>query len=307
MALDLVDFRWFVTVVDEGTFGRAAELLGVSQPSLSRRIAAMEKQLGVPLFSRERRQIELTHAGRALAREARGVLAEAQLAIDIARGAARGVSGHLRIAYRSTYRYRMLPRALRRLHDRDPDALVTVVDATMSEMFSLVRSREVDVALAIALGLPDDLASDVLRHSPVVAALPEDHPLARRARLELTDLKAETFIEVTATAVTDYPSVMRAVCTQAGFEPRIAITVDSADLLVACVAAGVGVALIYGDNDIPIEGVRYFPLSADTTRVQFFASYRAENDNPLLRPFLRDLHEVAMPALMVPRLSARRG
>ena len=92
MIVDLHDLEWFLAIVDAGTFGRAADALRVSQPSLSRRVAAMERKLGVALFSRERRQIELTPAGRALAREARGLLADAQAMVDLARCAARGVS-----------------------------------------------------------------------------------------------------------------------------------------------------------------------------------------------------------------------
>ena len=283
---ELRDLECFLAVADEGNFSRAASILKISQPSLSRRIASLERELGVPLFSRARRQIALTPAGRALAREARAVFAETRTAIDVVRAAARGVSGHLRIGYRSAFRYRILPQALRMMRERHPDVALTVSGGASSDMLDEVRARTIDVALVTSPDGPDDLAVEVLKEVPIVVALPAGHRLARRRIVELEDLAGEPFVDIGESDVPAYRGTMRRLCARAGFTPRIAAQVESADLLVACVAAGIGVGLTFDLRDIPLEGLVYRELRPGGTTIRFMAVHRRGNDNPVLPAFL---------------------
>src|SRR6202048_5355059 len=104
---ELRDLQRFLAVAEQRNFGRAAAILGMSQPPLTRQIHELERELGVTLFSRARRQIELTPAGHALAREARALLAQARVAAQIAREAAEGQSGRLRGGCRGVARFRL--------------------------------------------------------------------------------------------------------------------------------------------------------------------------------------------------------
>jgi DNA-binding transcriptional LysR family regulator len=295
MVIDLEDLEWLVAIVDTGSFGRAAEAVGVSQPSLSRRIAGMEKRLGAPLFSRARRQVELTEAGRVLVQEARGVLAGASAAVEAARAAARGISGTLRIGYRSAFRYDILPRAMRALAERQPATAITVSNGSVSEILDRVRLRQLDVGLVVTPIAPADLEVDVLRRLPLAVALPHGHRLEDRHTVDLVDLAGDPFIDITG-EVAGYSEIVHAICAQAGFTPRVVAAVDSAELLVGCVQRGLGVALIYPDDDVPITGVTYRPIRPAGPTIQYLAVYRGENDNPALREFLGVLG-----------LSARRG
>ena len=294
MTIDLEDLEWFLAIVDEGTFGRAAEMLGVSQPSLSRRVASLEKGLGVPLFSRERRQVELTAAGRTLAREARGLLADARIAVDATRGAGR-VSGHLRIAYRSAFRYRILPVAMRMMCEAHPDASMAIAAGPYEMLLTQVRSREIDVALMAGPTAPSDLAVEVLRRTALVAALPGEHRLAAQKTIALRELAGEPFISISEAEVAEYGGVLRRICAEAGFTPRIVANADSADMMVACVAAGMGVAVIYGDNDMPIPNAVFRPVRPGAFAIDFMAVYRQGNDNPVLPDFLAFLRQAAAP------------
>ena len=303
MKVDLADLEWFLAIVDCGTFSRAAQALRVSQPSLSRRIAAMERAIGATLFSRERRQIELTAAGRVLAREARGLLGEARAAIDAARGAARGASGTLRIGYRSAFRRRILPRAIAALRAGRPDSALVLSSASVDTMLAGVRSRELDVALYVSSIGVSDLAVDVLRTVPIVVALPDGHRLARREVVDVRNLSREMFVAVSEADVPDYLTVIARLCERAGFAPHVVVTVDSADMKLACVAAGVGITLCFGENDGSIDGVTFRAIRPAGPPIQFQAVYRDANDNPLLHDFVRLLHDAS--GVAAPRAAPR--
>jgi DNA-binding transcriptional LysR family regulator len=304
--MQLRDFEWFVAVAEYGTFSRAADALHVSQPALSRRIAALEDELGVPLFSRARRQIELTAAGRALAREARGIVAEARMAVDVARSAARGTFGHLRIGYRSAFRYRLLPGSLKLMRERHPEIGLTVTAAPMGDLIDRLRGRILDVALITWHRDPDGLAVDVLREVPIKVALPERHALANHDVVPLAALADEPFVEIGENDVPGYWSTIRALCEAAGFTPRTVVQVEAADLLVACVSSGVGVGLIYGNEDLPVRGVVFRDIEPRGQPIRFMAVRRRGDDDPVLTRFL-DCVRDAETDLTAERVSARRG
>jgi DNA-binding transcriptional LysR family regulator len=304
--MELRDLEWFVAVAEYGTFNRAADALHVSQPALSRRIAALEDELGVPLFSRARRQIELTAAGRALAREARGIVAEARMAVDVARSAARGTFGHLRIGYRSAFRYRLLPCSLKLMRERHPEIGLTVTAAPMGDLIDRLRGRVLDVALITWDRVPEGLAAEALREVPVKVALPERHPLASKDVVPLAALADEPFVGIGESDVPGYGSTIRALCEAAGFTPRTVAQVDAADLLVACVSSGVGVGLIHVDEDVPVRGVVFRDIEPRGEPVRFLAVRRRGDDDPMSTRFLACLRD-AEAELAAERARGRRA
>ena len=111
--------------------------------------------------------------------------------------------------------------------------------------------------------------------------------------MHVRDPQDEPFLDIGAKEVPDYSVVVRAICAQAGFTPRVVLQVESADLMVACVAAGIGVSLMWMDKDMPIHGVAYRPLRPATPEMKFFAVSRAGNDNPALPAFLECVRRAA--------------
>src|SRR5690606_28958107 len=96
---DLRRLRYFLAVAEELHFGRAAVRVGIAQPALSQQIRRLEEEVGVPLFNRTRRSVELTVAGRAMEPEAQRALAAVEEAMEVARRAARGEAGHLTVGF----------------------------------------------------------------------------------------------------------------------------------------------------------------------------------------------------------------
>ena len=290
---ELRDLERFLAVAEQRNFGRAAAILGMSQPPLTRQIHELERELGVPLFSRARRQIELTPAGHALAREARALLAQARVAAQIARDAAEGTSGRLRVGYRGVARFRIIPAAVRLLNERLPNASVTLAESMTALLLDHVRARVLDMGVLSGPVTFEGLRTATVSRSRIVLALPKGHRLSKRAALNVEDLAEEPFVEVVSYDAIGYHGLVRGICAQAGFVPRVVQEVDSVDTAAACVAAGIGVSLVCAHLDVPFPGVVYRALRPPGPRVDIVAVWRDDDDNPLIRPFVSSLQQVA--------------
>lgn len=288
---ELRDLERFMAIVEHQNFGRAASALGMTQPALSRRIAALESELGAPLFSRERRQIELTPLGELLVREGRAVLAQASLADHAMREAVRGATGHLRIGTRSMARYRLIPEAVRRLRESHPRVAVTVTDPLLGVQLDLLRHGTVDVTVVRGpVDLEDDLSAARLRSDPIVVALPQAHPLSKRDVVEVAELAQETFVEMAPCSSSGLHDVARGIAVRAGFVPRVTQTLDTPDTLAMCVAAEVGIAFMHdASRELVIPGIVYRPLRPQGSTVDLQAVWRADNRNPVIEPFVHYL------------------
>src|SRR5687767_2086529 len=186
--MELRHLRYFVAVAEELHFGRAAVRLHVSQPPLSQQIKALEEELGVQLFQRTRRHVELTDAGRALLPEARAALEQAERAQRVAREAGAGARGRLVIGFVTSASYSVLPAAVRALRRAWPSVEVTLREMVPSAQLEALEWREIDVGL---LRPPVDDARvevEVVLEEPLLVALPARSALARKRGLALGDL-----------------------------------------------------------------------------------------------------------------------
>ncbi|GAC1420677.1 MAG: hydrogen peroxide-inducible genes activator OxyR [Candidatus Velthaea sp.] len=288
LMFELRDLQSFLALAETRNFSRAAERLGIAQPPLSRRIAALEAELGVLLVSREKRQIELTAAGEAFAREARVILAQADLAAAIAREAARGARGHVRLGYVGSTGYDIVPNAIRGFREQHHDATVTLTELLGARQIAALRAGTIDVALIRGPVESGEFAGRRLRADRLVAALPAGHALAARATIRVADLAHEPFVAFNRYGATGLHDLVRGVCAHAGFVPRVVQEVDALDTLLACVAAGIGVALTQDLGAQALGGGAVMrPLRPAAPPVELTAVWRADDANSLV-PVLVD-------------------
>ncbi|HEU4537273.1 MAG TPA: LysR substrate-binding domain-containing protein [Polyangiaceae bacterium] len=192
--LTLRQLEYAVAVAETLGFHRAAERCHVSQPTLSAQVAQLEAALGVQLFERDRRHVIVTPAGARLVERARRVLLEAQ---DLAAAAVRArdpLAGELRVGVIPTVAPYLLPEVTPLLSERYPRLRPVFLEAKTSEVVAGLDAGTLDAGL---LALEADLgpcAHAEVRKDPFVVALPKGHPLARRARVGLADLAAETVL-----------------------------------------------------------------------------------------------------------------
>ena len=230
----LRDLAYFVAVADHGGFTRAAEHLYVSQPTLSKQIAALERSVAAPLFQRGPDGARLTRAGEALLPFARNLLAtaaEAELAVSAARA-------ELTIGFWLSPGNGLLPAALARFARLHPDASVALRRADWSEPWAGVEDRRADMGL---LWWPEGhqvagLGQRRLAADPVQVAMSPSHPLAKRDEVYPEDLRSEVVLH--------YPDDWRWTVPPAppsGPLGRTVRMVRTIDETIECIASGLGV------------------------------------------------------------------
>ncbi len=192
--LSLRDLEYAIAVSQERHFGRAALRCGVSQPALSEQIRKLEGLLGVALFERGRRGVQVTEPGLALLKRADRVLAEAHGLLEIARGAAIPHAGTLHVAAIQTLGPYYLPFLLRELRAATPQLALRFSEGQTDPLLELLRGGAIDVLLA-ALPLPEDgLTTAPLFHEKFALVCPAGHALATHQPLSLADLAAPDLI-----------------------------------------------------------------------------------------------------------------
>jgi DNA-binding transcriptional LysR family regulator len=281
--MELRHLRYFVAVAEEGHITRAAERLGIQQPPLSHQIRALERELGVQLFRRLPRGVELTEAGRAFLEHARACLGRVDEGVEAAKRAARGEQGHLRLAVPPTAPFHpFVPKVIRAFRDAFPMISLAMEESLRMETLERLRGGQVDVAfLRASIAAPEGLVVHPLLEEPMVAALPTGHPLTVANSSDAVPLRAlagETFIAYARDTGPALYEAMAAACLQAGFSPRLGQEAPRITTALSLVATGFGVTLVPASmRRMALEGVTYRDL-AGTTDVRAFLGLMARRD-----------------------------
>ncbi|WP_422748848.1 LysR family transcriptional regulator [Mycobacterium sp. WMMD1722] len=282
--------RYFIAVAEQLNFGRAAELLHISQPPLSAAIKALESRLGVQLLHRTTREVRLTSAGAVFLDRCRLVVAAAGDADAAARQAAEGQAGALRIGAVTSAFTDPLPRALRAYARSHPHVDVSVREVDTHVGVELVQRRELDIALLRQMSTPRECERLTLRTELFVLAAPADWSLPPGIDTDLVVAADLPWIWIPRGRTPDYHDQVAAFCRAAGFTPRAQHFAQSMESQLAMVAAGLGVALVPATSAHAaaarnrITTVRVH----NSVTVELAAVWRSP-DTPLLRGFLDEL------------------
>lgn len=243
--MELRYLRYFVAAAEDLNFSRAARRLHVDQSALSRRIKDLEYELRVSLFTRTRHGVTLTPAGTAFLQEARRLLADADLAVETARRAARGEVGRLDIGYITALSDGLIPRLLRKFRAAYPGVLATLRHMRPAQQIAWLLEGRLDLGF---VGQPNpqyeaELCYEVFRSDPMEVVVPAEHPLARRKRVQLAALAREKFVLMSRPGNPYHYDWIMHHCHKAGFHPNIVQEAEFAQTAIELVAAGYGVAL----------------------------------------------------------------
>ncbi|WP_448720390.1 LysR family transcriptional regulator [Microbacterium natoriense] len=287
--MDLQQLRYVVEVADTGSFTRAAERCYVTQSALSHQIAALERELGQRLFARTSRSVRLTEAGEAFLRQARIAVIAAEAAKEDAAASAGQVIGTLRLGVIPTVAAVDVPTLIARFRRQHPHVRVELRVGNSDALIVGVRQGELDVAL---LGLraetaPEGVAVRTLARERLAVALPPDHELAGRRRLQLADLAAEVFA--------DFPSGTSgraqgdAAFAASGLKRDVAFEADSAELLLGLVAARLAVTMM-APGVISRSGARvaFVEVADGPVRVEY-AAWSAQTARNVAHAFLNEI------------------
>ena len=286
--MELRHLRYFVTVAEELHFGRAAEKLHISQPPLSMQIRSLEEELGVTLLHRNQRHVSLTQAGHAFLQEARQILARLEQAVLMTRRAGRGEIGELAIGFISVADYNVLPVVLREFRQRFPLVNLTLRESTTDAQIRDLLGGRIDVGFVLPPIDEPALQSVCIVREPLIAALPDRHPLAQRpGKLALGKLKDAPFILFPRPMAPGLYDDVVSFCRAAGFSPRVEQEAIQMQTIVSLVSAELGVALIPASlTNLRRTGVTYKSLREASPLTEIHLAWRRGDELPALRVFV---------------------
>lgn len=294
--MDLRHLRYFVCVAEERNIGRAALRLHISQPPLTRQIQQLEEQLGVQLFRRTHRGVELTDAGRVFYDDARNILGMTERAIERSSKAAQGLLGRVDLAIFGSGIFGVIPRLIRAFRESHPEVSIFLHNMVKDEQIDALHGRRITLAFNRLMRPIDGLVSETLLTEPLYVALPSDSPLVARTAVTLQELEKVPLVLYPTGSRPSFIDRVHELCRSCGFAPLVAQEVGDVVHAVALVATGFSVTLVpQSATAMALPGISYRPLHHPSQpRVDLCCIYRADDDSPILQSLLTSMRKAAI-------------
>ena len=298
-AIDLRHLQTFLAVVEEMSFSRAAERLGIAQPPLSRQIQRLEAKLEVKLFDRTRPRIQLTNAGEVFADGARRILQQVDQSVRITQLVNQGFTGQLMVGVDSAAP--ACDYAVQVLHayqQQCPNLQVHVKEMNVDAQLESLQDGAIDVGFMAPCPIPDDLSMDILVQEPLVAVLPSTHPLTNQDEVSLSELRGESLIMDTrrfegwdGPGDTHCAQVTQRLLQDALFWPNIIQSASDSRLILSFVAAELGVSILPASirKSAPRSDVVFRPIVPTIMMASLAAVWSCQNKRAVVTPFLDHL------------------
>ena len=284
--MELPHLGSFLVLAEELHFGRAADRLGLTQPSLSRQIQQLEAVLSVPLFDRSSKAVRLTRAGEVFLEDARKQQAAIQDAVKRVRLAATGVGDVLRVAFCSSLATSLMAPLAKRLEIAAPTLRLVLSELSLANHAAALRRGDVDVTVSY-LPVPDGgLMRRTLAHDPLFIMLPVGHALARRPSISLAEVADETLVMCPSYRDSGFHEALLEKCSAVGFVPAKKHEIDSKTLAAEMVARGMGVALVTQSSIQNANGVVYLAIKEPIAPFEIAVLWAPQHESPSLRVFI---------------------
>lgn len=290
--MEFRQLRYFVAVAEDGNIGAAAKRLHVSQPPVTRQIQALEQNLGVTLFLRTHRGVELTAAGKAFLGDARRLLELAGSSGERSRSAARGELGEVRVAYLGTAIYRRLPLLLKAFLKEVPGATVTLRMMNKGDQIEALRNKRIDIGFGRFY--PEEAGITILQITTerLFLAVAQPQVATVGSRPTLAELRNLPLILFPRGGRPSFADEVIGLFKRAGVEPRISAVVEDVNAALALTVAGVGATLVPASvAAIPWPDIQFFDLAEPRAEVPVSCVYRTSDPLPILASFLALLRD----------------
>ncbi|MCR4650165.1 MAG: LysR family transcriptional regulator [Lachnospiraceae bacterium] len=245
--MNLNQLHYFISLAETLNFTRAAADCFISQTAMTQQIKALETTVGVPLFIRDRHHVELTAAGKVYLKEARAIVARSDDAIRLARLVSEGVEGEVTIGYAKGFGQKDFVRSLRDFHEAYPSIKINLISDNTSILFEELKRGECDVIMTLSPKIRDhqNMKSVYLASYPVMAVLPEAHPLAGRDSLTYRDLENESFIMMEPSGrPLDQMEESLLIYERGGYYPNIVAMEGNPETLMLMISTGLGISIM---------------------------------------------------------------
>lgn len=283
--MEIRQLNYFIAVAEERHFGRAAKRLHMAQPPLSQQVRQLEEQLGVRLFDRTTRRVDLTAAGQELLNRGRQIVnAIETLTADVYQ-VGQGAAGVLRVGFSGSATYGVMPLIVRRAKQVLPGLSLTLHGEMLTPaMEGELRDGTLDAALLRPPVAAQEIDYRIVAREPLVVALPSFSPLAADRPVAVHELQDQEFISYPPESV--LYRITADMCRQVGFRPRIAQVIGETSTMLSFVASGGGIAIVPASvRALQLEGVVYRAIE-DAPEVELAVAWRREDRSALLHNFL---------------------
>jgi DNA-binding transcriptional LysR family regulator len=288
--MELRHLRYFIGVGEEQHFRRAAERLHVAQPALSRQIQDLEREVGFLLFERLPRGVRLSEAGKVFLSDARRIVQDVDDAKRRAERIALGQAGTLRVGIATAVSWHgLVVNAFREFRRRQPDVELVLHHMVSVHQVEAVLSDRLDAGFAAAVTPWDeDLEHRQFALDRMVLAVPRGHPLTKRGRIRLRDLRNMPFIWFHRWVNPTFYDQMMEECGRGGLSaPRVVQEATDRDTVLGLVQCQIGIAWLTESTrwHCP-RGVVLLPVVDMNVRLPFNVIWKKHNASPLLQKFL---------------------
>lgn len=249
MRFGLRHIRYFIAVAEELHFRRAAERLGVAQPALSRTIQHLEQELGVLLFDRSNRSVQITNAGRTFLDGCRGIVNAVGNVVEDTRKVHSGQMGTLRIGYTDMAIAGVLPTLLKSFQARQPGIVLQPHHDVTATQLEKLDEGELDIGCVTGPISRPGYEQVPIQSENLLCVVYENHRLAGRGSIHLEELAQEDFVHGPAKDWEHFYSYLMPLCRRSGFVPNIVQEAYNSAGILGLVACGMGVTIL-------TEGIR---------------------------------------------------
>ncbi|WP_288251557.1 LysR substrate-binding domain-containing protein [uncultured Hydrogenophaga sp.] len=289
--MDIKQLRYFVMVAEELSFSKAAARLHMSQPPLSQQIKALEEEMGVELFARNRREVKLTESGHVFLRESRVLLDQFRTAVNMAINASRENVGTLRLGVATSGLFSVLPTLLSLIRSEYPNVDVQLSDMQSEAQIQALSQGMLDLGIVHVSPQKLGLARHPVHSENLSLVLPASHRLAASRVVPLAEVADEPVVALSRTHAPTVFDAAIACCAEAGFSPLIKHTARSPFTIFQMVRMGFGIALVprsYRFGDYPGVVFHDLPVS-DLGRIRMELVWDERRGNSLARTLAQHL------------------
>lgn len=284
--IELRHLEYFRTLAETLHFGRAAQRLHISQPPLSRQIALLEEELGVKLFDRSSRRVELTDAGQRFYLDTGTVFAAFEQAKRNALAAARGEAGELSVGFMMSTAYSVTPAITRRYAALYPQVTLKLTETLPMDLAADISSGQKDVAIMYRPQDCTGLETASVYSEEMMLVLPPGHALLTYEVVEPMQLAGEPFIIVPRHIAPALHDMIVNYCLQHGVTPTVAMEINMQQTIVNLVGEGMGIAIVPRSmRNMRLATTTFRPLK-NAPMIEVVAVWKHDNHNPCINAFI---------------------
>ncbi|WP_156289830.1 LysR family transcriptional regulator [Oceanobacillus salinisoli] len=293
--MELRHLHYFIAVAEHLNFTHAARSLYVDQSSVSQQISKLEEEIGVKLFYRSKRTVQLTNAGQVFYDEAMSILEKSRQAVDKAKKADAGTIGKLKIGFLIAPVREFLPEVIRNFKVKYPNVEIELNHLPIAYLNDPNKSDDLDIVFTIITGIKNlsDLNCHILSSDSTCVYVHQQHPLAEKSSVTLPELSNESFIMRHWEESPQWYDYTLSICRESNFTPKIVSQTKRIETVFLFIDSGIGISIL--PNYLKMyatSSIRLVELEGEAYKTDILVYHQKKNKNPAIPLFLEELERV---------------